>query len=105
MSEANGSEANGGEAAVDAAATGAEGPGPAAEGGEQWDHRPTLQQTKSQGSGALGNSAACNVVAGVVDEATGGMNAGERSRICAGSSLLKTSWSPQLDLRPRQSAT
>ena len=89
----DGSEANGVEAAADAAAAGAEGASPAAEGGQQWSHRPTLQQTKTQGSGALGNSAARNVVAGVVDEATGGMNAGERGRLCAGASLLKTSWS------------
>ena len=70
--EANGIVPNGAEAAA-----GAEGAGPAAEGGEHGNHRPTLQQTRSQGSGALGNSAARRVVAGVVDEATGGMNAGE----------------------------
>ena len=90
MHEANGSEVDGAEAAVDAAAAGAEGAGSAAEGGEQGSHRPTLLQTKAQGSGALGNSAARRVVAGVVDEATGGMNAGERSRLCfVGAGLLK----------------
>ena len=95
--EADGSEANGDEPAIDAAAAGVEGASPAAEGGEQWDPRPTLQQTKTQGSGALGNSAARNVVAGVVDEATGGMNAGESSRhYFVGASLLKTSWSTLL---------
>ena len=88
--DANGSGAIGVEAAMDAAAAGAEGAGTAAEGGERWKHRPTLLQTKTQGSVALGNSAACRVVAGVVDEATGGMNAGERSRLCAMASLLKT---------------
>ena len=87
--EADGSEANGVEAGADAAAAGAEGLSTAAEGGEQSDHRPTLQQTKTQGSGALGNSAARNVVAGVVDEATGGMNAGQQSRLCAEASPLK----------------
>ena len=87
--EADGSQAIGGKAAVDAAAAGAEGAGTAVEGGERWNHRPTLQQTRSQGSGALGNSAARRVVAGVVDEATGGMNAGEQSRLCAGASLLR----------------
>ena len=82
----NGSEAHGDEAAaaMDAATAGMEGAGSAAEGGKQWNPRPTLQQTKTQGSGALGNSAARRVVAGVVDEATGGMNAGEGNRLCPG---------------------
>ena len=82
--QANGSEAHGGEAAVGAATAGAKGAGSAGEGGEQWNPRPTLQQTRTQGSGALGNSAARRVVAGVVDEATGGMNAGEGNRLCPG---------------------
>ena len=102
--EANGSEAHGVEADVDAAAVGAEGAGPAAEGVEQRNPRPSLQQTRTQGSGALGNSAARRVVAGVVDEATGGMNAGEvlelrETASAQGASLLK-SVACTADIRP-----